>query len=85
MRCGGTAGVASSLSKRTVRLVLLASLASMVLHFALPNYSLFFLANLLALQKCLQTGFVSRVAGNDWARLHCLAGGTQIGLKESNC
>ena len=61
MRWGGTAGEASSLNKRTVRRVRLASLASMVLHFALPNYSLFSCENLLALQRCLQTGMFSRV------------------------
>ena len=36
---------------------------------------------LLALQQCLQTGMNSRVAGNVWARLHCLAGGTHKWLK----
>ena len=58
MRCGGTDGVASSLNKRTVRLVLLARRASILLYLlSLANW-LFSLCNLLALQRCLQTGMV---------------------------
>ena len=77
--------MASSLNKRTVRRVRLASLASMVLLQVLSQMNAGFLLESVRLQQCLQTVLVSRVAGKLWARLHCLAGGTQMALKESTC
>ena len=56
MRCGGTAGVASSLSKRTVRRVRLASLASMVLLQVLSQVNAGLLLESVRLQQRLQTG-----------------------------
>ncbi len=84
MRCGGTAGVASSLSKRTVRRVRLASLASMVLLQVLSQMNAGLLLESVRLQQRLQTG-MNRVLQATRGRVCTASPSHSNGLKESNC